>query len=130
MFYVQNVIDRNFKKGHELRMYANRVLELCHKNSNVFSTKEFDAFQLSRELYNDFLFFSFREHYQNLDTCEVTVDEVNRGMRSAINDLKIKVDSLKDFFDFIWIKLQENTDETKLTLSLIQGRVDKTVEHG
>ncbi len=56
MNYLQNIIDRNYKKGHELRSKATTIIEIYVKHPFVLSDEEFNNFQLSREAYNDFLF--------------------------------------------------------------------------
>lgn len=123
--YVCYVVDRNFKKGHELRVKANTVLETYHKHPSVLSDKEFENFQLLREAYNDFLFYSFREHYEHLDTREVTLGEVNRGIATAKRDLKIEVNSLKEYFDLIFTKCLEEMLKVDSVLLMVRNRQEK-----
>jgi hypothetical protein len=120
--YVHHVVDRNFKKGHELRIKVNLVLEIYHKNPFVLSNKEFDDFQLLREAHNQFLFYSFREHYEHLDTREISLAEVNRGIAVAKKDLKIDVNSLKEYFDYIFMMCEQEILKVASVLAIVQDR--------
>jgi len=120
--YVHHVVDRNFKKGHELRIKVNLVLEIYHKYPFVLSNKEFDDFQLLRESHNQFLFYSFREHYEDLDTREISLTEVNRGIAVAKKDLKIDVNSLKEYFDYIFMMCEQEVFKVASILAIVQDR--------
>ncbi len=122
MDYLHFVIDRNYKKGHELRFKANQVLYVYEKNSLLLSDEEFEEFQLSRENYSNLLFYSFKEHYEHMDTKEITIAEVERGVKEGIRDIKLVASSLKEYFDYIYYKCQEEMEKVNSTLLLIEKR--------
>ncbi|WP_315823494.1 hypothetical protein [Paraflavitalea speifideaquila] len=51
------------------------------------------------------------------------MDEVKRGIGSAIKDLKIEAHSLKEYFDFIYIKCMQEIGKMNLMMSLIENRI-------
>lgn len=126
--YVHHVVDRNFKKGHELRIKVNLVLEIYNQYPIVLSNEEFDHFQLLREAHNQYLFYSFREHYEHLDTREITLAEVHRGIAVAKKDLKIDVNSLKEYFDYIFMKCEQEVLKVEAVLAIVQNRKKKEDE--
>ena len=127
MDYLHFVIDRNYKKGHELRMKANTILDIYNKHRHILSHAEFKEFQLSREKYSDLLLCSFRESYEHLDTKEIIIAEVERGMTTGMRDLGLVTSSLKDYFDYIFYKCQEEMRKMNSMLLLIEERLNQNV---
>jgi hypothetical protein len=75
-----------------------------------------------REAHNQFLFYSFREHYEHLDTREISLAEVNRGIAVAKKDLKIDVNSLKEYFDYIFMMCEQEILKVASVLAIVQDR--------
>ncbi|MFT3749067.1 MAG: restriction endonuclease [Agriterribacter sp.] len=123
MEYLHFVIDRNYKKGYELRMKANAILELHDKHPLILSDEEFNEFQLLRDAYSDLLLYSFRESYEHLETKEIIIPEVEREIRSGIMDLRIVPNSLKEYFDYIFYKCQAEIEKIQSIQMVISKRL-------
>ena len=129
MEYLHFVIDRNYKKGHELRSKASTILDICHKHPLILSDKEFNEFQLLRENYSDLLIYSFRENYEHLETKQITIPEVERGIRSGMRDLRMVANSLKEYFDYIYFKCQLEIEKIQSIQMLIEKRLNQNVSN-
>lgn len=129
MDYLNFVIERNFKKGHELRTKANVILEKYHKHPLTLSKKEFNEFQLLREAYSDLLFYTFREHYEDLDTKEILIEEVERGVRAGMEGLHVEFNSLKEYFDYIFHKCQNEIENLNSIMLLMEERLMLNMSH-
>lgn len=129
MDYLHFIIDRNYKKGYELRTKANTILEIYDKHRLILSDEEFNAFQLLREAYSDLLLYSFRENYEHLDTKEIIIPEVEREIRSGIRDLRIVANSLKEYFAYIYCKCQVEIEKIQSIQMLIEKRLNQNVSN-
>lgn len=129
MEYLHFVIDRNYKKGHELRSKASAILDICHKHPFILSDKEFNEFQLLRENYSDLLIYSFRENYEHLDTKEIAIPEVESGIRNGKRDLRIVANSLKEYFDYIYFKCQLEIEKIQSIQMLIEERLKQNISN-
>ena len=121
--YLQYTIDRNHKKGYELRMLVNDIIQLSDHHPFLMSPVEVEGFQAIRNGHADYLFYSFREHYEDIQTMTITRDEVERGIKVATRDLNIAPESIDEFFDYIYERCRKAVEQVEDLLKKLGNKV-------
>lgn len=120
--WLKEVIDRNQKIGKELMNVAAKIIEVYHKNSSVLEQHEFDNFQLRREEYSDFLWFTFKEHYIDLLTQELSLKEINSRIGLFSKQIPTGVKCFYDYFNYVYERCQQELSSSYDLLELIEAK--------
>ncbi len=121
--WLKEIVERNYKTGKKLMDAGIAVIEISHKNPIALDHQEFDNFQRNREDYSDFLFFTFKDHYIDTKTNEISRIEVEERIISFQNKIPIDVTSFSDYFNFVNEKCRHELLKTTELLELIQRRI-------
>lgn len=123
--WLKQIVERNYKAGKKLMDAVIKVIDIYHKNTKALEDQEFANFQQNREDYSNFLFYTFKEHYFDTETNEISKSEVEDRISSYKNNIPIVIKSLSDYFNFIFEKCNRELLNTSDIHQLIQNRIDK-----
>lgn len=121
--WLKHIIERNFKTGRKLMDAVIDVIGIYHKNPAVLEDHEFDNFQNTREEYSDFLWFTFKEHYIDLETNEISKSEVENRINLFRNKIPIAVTSFSDYFNLVYERISQELFKTTELIELIKNRI-------
>lgn len=97
--WLSHVIERNYKLGCEIRNRRHEIISAIHENR---LTVEIDMDEFYRKSESDFLFMSFKDHYLDLSTHEISVREIDSRIEFFQKQVGISVASYTDYFDAIY----------------------------
>jgi len=121
--WLKQIVERNFKTGRKLMDAVINVIEIYHQNPVVLEYREFDNFQNTREEYSDLLWFTFKEHYLDAKTNEISKVEVERKINMFLNKIPNAVTCFSDYFNFIDERCRQELFKTTELLKLISNRI-------
>ena len=98
--WLKQVIERNYKIGRKLMNSGLKLLTEIHKGNLKIREVELNELYEKRE--SDFMFFTFKEHYLELDNYELSCDQIDSCISSKANRLDSDVNSYSKYFDYIY----------------------------
>ncbi|HUZ61439.1 MAG TPA: restriction endonuclease [Hanamia sp.] len=111
MEWLTQVIERNYKIGRELMNVVTNIISLYHEDPSLLTVKEFDDFQISREENSDFLWFTFKDHYVNLVTHAISLNEVLLRITNFKKMFSENIESLSDYFNSVYHRCNQQLNE-------------------
>jgi hypothetical protein len=101
MEWLRHVIERNYKLGREIINKKHEIISVIHANKLSVAI---DMNEFYRNCESDFLFMTFKEHYLDLNTQEISVIEIDSRIEHYQVQLGIDAKSYSDYFNEIYIQ--------------------------
>lgn len=120
--WLKNVIDRNYKRKEEFFLIKNKIIELTHENS-ILSEHQWKDFDEIRKSNDDFLFLSFKEHYLDLETREISLPEITQRIKHYGKLLPFKVSCYREYFNGIYEICGKGLNEMLTILAFVNDHL-------
>jgi len=112
--WLHKIIERNYKLGRELMHTGHEIIRLMH-NGELNVEINMDDFYAKKE--SDAIFFTFKEHYLDLPSHEISIAEIDTRINQYKRRLPCKISSYSDYFNCIYNECNEILDSWKEILS-------------
>ena len=113
--WLTQIIERNYKIGRKLMQLSFDVTSAIHKKLISFDETQMNEFYAQKE--SDFHFYTFKEHYLNLDNYEISDQQVNSSIDSFERKHSMGFSSYRHFFNTIMEECNNIIVEWKSILS-------------
>jgi hypothetical protein len=94
--WLHHVIERNYKLGQDILNKKHQIITVTDKQRDI----NWDKFYGQAE--SDPLFLTFKEHYIDLSTQEISLEQIDAVIDHYKRELQLQVSSYKDYFDHIY----------------------------
>ncbi|HTN07609.1 restriction endonuclease [Agriterribacter sp.] len=95
--WLTQLIERNYKIGRELMRLSHDMVTELHKESLRFDEAQMNGFYEKKE--SDFIFFTFKEHFLDLDNYEISYHQIDSSIDSFQRKHSVNFSSYRDFFN-------------------------------
>lgn len=121
--WLTHVIERNYKMGRELMKLGHDMVTELHKESLRFDEAQLNDFYEKKE--SDFHFFTFKEHYLDLENYEISYPQVDSSINSFQRKHSLNFSSYRDFFNTLHDECKKIIAGWKIILSEIESQLPK-----
>jgi hypothetical protein len=103
--WLKCVVERNAKAGRALQSFGTYVISNGARILPEMYVERQELFLTYRSRYQDLIFFSFEDHYKTLLGNRTSRDEVDKRIVQYADEIPMRIDSYKDYFDYIYSAL-------------------------
>lgn len=100
MEWLTQVIERNYKVGRELMRLSLEISRELHKGSVRFNESQMNDYHEKKE--SDFHFFTFKEHYLDLENYEISYAQIDSSIEGFQRRHAVHFTSYRHFFNTMY----------------------------